>query len=301
MTTSDSNHAVAPDANPNPVRRATSADQANHFDYLKADGTGNDFIVVLDVNDEYDIPASAVQRWCDREHGIGADGLLRVVRRADGSFFMDYRNADGSLAETCGNGLRVVGHVLRINQLLHAGEHVLGTRGGDVAVNIPASSDITVEMGRADERLDSLTVQLADGSAMAARAVFMPNPHAVVFVSDVSHIDLTVSPSHEPALVLPDGANYEFIEVISEHHIRMRVFERGVGETKSCGSGACAAAVVAAHEASLTEPWQMRVDVPGGTLMVTCSDGGVLSLTGPAQVTATGTLSLAAESAGPRT
>ena len=290
MTTADSSseavlHAPGHDA------ASDAARTPGTLAYLKGDGTGNDFIVVLDVADEHVISAAAVQAWCDRDRGVGADGLLRIVQRDDDTFFMDYRNADGSLAEICGNGLRVVGHVLRANKLLAPGEHTLGTRGGDVRVTIPADGNITVVMGRAQELSEALTVHVAGVEAYAARAVLMPNPHAVACVADISAVgDLNVSPTHEPTAVLPDGANYEFVEVVNAHHIRMRVFERGVGETKSCGSGACAAALVAARNANLTQPWQMRVDVPGGTLHVAADAEGVLSLTGPAQVTSSGVL-----------
>lgn len=291
MTTADSashaaaSHAAAPEAQADVIHAPGT------IAYLKADGTGNDFIVVLDEADEHVISTEAVRAWCNRESGIGADGLLRIVRRVDGTFFMDYRNADGSLAEICGNGLRVVGHVLRANNVLAAGEHTLGTRGGDVRVTIPVDGDITVVMGHAQEISEKLMVQVSAGELIPAHAVLMPNPHVVAFVADVSEVgDLSTSPTHEPAAVLPEGANYEFVEVVNAHHIRMRVFERGVGETQSCGSGACAAAFVAACEAQLTQPWQIRVDVPGGMLHVTSDAQGILSLAGPAQVTASGVL-----------
>jgi diaminopimelate epimerase len=270
-----------------------AAASARAVPYLKADGTGNDFVVVLDLEGALDIPAAAVRQWCDRDHGVGADGLLRIVRIADGSFFMDYRNADGSLAETCGNGLRVVAHVLRTHELIESGEHALVTRGGIATVSVPATEDITVGMGLAKVLPEELTVMTADGRALSARAVLMPNPHAVAFVDDVDALgDLAISPTHEPIQVLPDGANYEFIQQMGADHIRMRVFERGVGETKSCGSGACAAAVIAADALKLQAPWTVRVDVPGGTLTVTQDSTGEVSLTGPAQVTASGTVML---------
>ncbi|MBU6213765.1 MAG: diaminopimelate epimerase [Actinomycetales bacterium] len=258
--------------------------------YLKADGTGNDFIVLLDPDDTLTLEPASIVAWCNRHTGIGADGVLRILRRSDGSFFMDYRNADGTVAETCGNGLRVVAHVLRRAGLIAPGAHTIGTRGGDVRVRVPDAGDITVSMGVAVTLTDALVVRPALGSCLPAIAVLMPNPHAVAFVDDLQALQLGTSPTHTPVAALPDGANYEFVHARTADHIRMRVFERGVGETLSCGSGACAAAVVAAQRAGAVAPWRMRVDVPGGTLWVDQDAGGVVSLTGPAQVTAEGVL-----------
>ena len=270
---------------------STTGATAEPVPYLKADGTGNDFIVLLDPDDTLDLTPASIVAWCDRRTGIGADGVLRIVRRGDGSFFMDYRNADGTLAETCGNGLRVVAHVLHRAGLVDAGAHTIGTRGGDVRVQVPGTGDITVSMGTAVTLPESLVVQQAGGVELPAVAVLMPNPHAVAFVEDLQTLGpLSASPTHAPAATLPDGANYEFVEVRAADHIRMRVFERGVGETLSCGSGACAAAVVAADRAGAVAPWRMRVDVPGGTLWVDGGVSGEVSLTGPAQVTAEGVL-----------
>jgi diaminopimelate epimerase len=280
---------------------STQPDTLPHtLSYTKGDGTGNDFIIICDLDDTLTLEAQEIAQWCNRSSGVGADGLLRVVRKfaADGRprFFMDYRNADGTLAETCGNGLRVFTTYLLSRAFIKCGRHVMLTRGGPVTVVASSDADISVDMGAAvDVRVDDFSVIAAAAGAPStypAKAVLMPNPHAVAILDDIAETpDLATSPSHTPAEVFPDGANYEFIELHPDQRISMRVFERGVGETQSCGSGACAAAAVAAQQWGLASPWEIRVDVPGGELLVRCDESGNLHLQGPAQLTHEGHLS----------
>lgn len=264
---------------------------------LKGHGTENDFVLLPDLAGDIHLTPSLVRALCDRHTGIGADGVLRVVRSendpdskefADGSeFFMDYRNADGSIAEMCGNGVRVVKRYL--DQVSLAGEEAaIGTRGGIVSVRSCADGDISVQMGSPlvlAERPVVIVAPLDRRACLAA--VRLPNPHVILQVGadELRWLDLTRPPLVDPPL--PDGQNVEFVVVEGPRHVRMRVYERGVGETRSCGTGICAAVVaVATADGSGASGETWRVDVPGGTCRVTWHPAGGLELTGPAVIVA---------------
>jgi diaminopimelate epimerase len=253
--------------------------------FVKGHGTQNDFVVLPDVA-AGDLDVALVQALCDRRTGIGADGVLRVSKDSDGTYFMDYRNADGSIAETCGNGIRVFVRYLVDEGLTAPGEFVVGTRSGPCPVTVPADgSDITVEMGT-PLRLPDGKVTVA-GTSWPAYGVSMGNPHLVVLdAGAVADLDLTRQPGYQPLDGYPDGVNIEFLEPVGEHHVRMRVHERGVGETRSCGSGACAAAVAAMEVANERAPY--LVDVPGGRLRVEWRSDDIVTLSGPAVIVARG-------------
>jgi len=255
--------------------------------FVKGHGTANDFVVLPDVDGELD--ASLVRALCDRRTGIGADGVLRVVPGED-HFFMDYRNADGSIAETCGNGLRVFARYLVSAGLVPAGEMTIDTRSGARQVTVPADGgDITVDMGQAT-RLTDAEVSVGTSSWKAA-GWSMGNPHLVVVdAAPIDELDLSVPPSVDPAAAYPDGVNVELLEPVGDRHLRMRVHERGVGETQSCGTGACAAAVAAMDAAG--ERSSYVVDVPGGRLVVEWRADGSVLLTGPAVLVASGEVDL---------
>ena len=263
---------------------------------LKGHGTENDFVLVPDLDGALTLTADQVRALCDRHAGIGGDGVLRVVRTAaepeaaalagEAEFFMDYRNADGSIAEMCGNGVRVFYRYLQRAGLVD-GPAAVATRGGVVQVRPADDGEITVAMG-VPRLLDAQPVvavgDLDEFDSLAA--VTMPNPHVVVQVSpdEMAELDLTVAPVVDPPL--PDGQNVEFVLPLVARRIRMRVFERGVGETRSCGTGICAAVVAVATSRGLgadREPW--TVDVPGGTCRVVWRPDGI-ELTGPAVIVA---------------
>jgi diaminopimelate epimerase len=280
--------------------------------FLKGHGTENDFVIVPDPDGRLALPADAVARLCDRRAGIGGDGLLRVVRSAadpearamagEAEWFMDYRNADGSVAEMCGNGVRVFVHHLLRAGLAKPGEFAVATRAGVRRVRAGEDGIVAVAMGPA--RLpggpgETVTVTVAgeDGDRRwPAHHVDMGNPHAVAFVSDLAEAGpLYAPPAVHPAAAYPRGTNVEFVVERGPGHIALRVHERGVGETRSCGTGACAAAVAAARREGRDPVADGRaaaytVDVPGGRLRVTEeTDGGVV-LAGPAVIVAEGTI-----------
>ncbi|MGW8491031.1 diaminopimelate epimerase [Streptomyces sp. NPDC055886] len=273
--------------------------------FLKGHGTENDFVIVPDPDNSLTLPAALVARLCDRRAGIGGDGLLHVVRSAahpearsmaeTAEWFMDYRNADGSIAEMCGNGVRVFAHYLQRAGLVEEGDLTVATRGGPKRVHLAKNGDITVSMGRALLPEANVTVTVG-GRSWPARNVNMGNPHAVAFVDDLDHAgDLLAAPPIAPEAVYPEGVNVEFVVDRGPRHVGMRVHERGSGETRSCGTGACAVAVATARRdgadpAATGLPVTYRVDLPGGTLVITEHPDGAVDMTGPAVIVAEGVI-----------
>lgn len=270
--------------------------------FAKGHGTRNDFVVLPDFNGNLELTDERVRWLCDRRAGIGADGVLRVVRSASepefadfadvAEFFMDYRNADGSLAEMCGNGARVFVRYLHATGALTSRTTVIATRGGLVRAEVRGdqAQEIALGMGAVHgEGLAPVSVTVQHSSrTWDAQPVHVPNPHAVVFVDSLDLVgDLAIAPVVAPAEAFPGGVNVEFVERIGSGHLRMRVHERGVGETLSCGTGACAVAWAAALADGAVDTF--RVDVPGGTVWVDIEADGQLTLRGPAELVARGT------------
>ena len=286
--------------------------------FTKGHGTGNDFVLFADPDGELDLTAAQIAMICDRHFGVGGDGVLRAVRSArlpDGAaalaedesaeWFMDYHNADGSPSEMCGNGIRVFTQFLIDNSLaeLAAGDTLaIGTRGGvrDVQRNL---SGFQVDLGRWSFDGGEPLVR-AKGLAVArpGLGINVGNPHVVVAVASVEELDgadLSYLPVLDPTP--PAGANIEFVVAADPMikngvgHIRMRVHERGSGETLSCGTGAAAAALAVRHYAGTGAPNQWKVEVPGGTLgvrMFPTEDGEHVALSGPVELVYDGALEL---------
>lgn len=278
--------------------------------FTKGHGTGNDFIIIADADGELDLSSEQVAVLCDRHFGIGADGVLRVVRSSaipEGAaslaeepaaeWFMDYRNADGSIAEMCGNGIRVFAHFL-----LHAGlaeiepgsTLPIGTRAGVRDVT-KSESGYQVDLGRWRLSGGEPLVK-AEGLAITRPGIGIDvgNPHVVVALAseiELASLELHRAPELDPAP--PAGANVEFVvpgdPLVRDGigHVRMRVSERGVGETLSCGTGVAATALAVRYWAGEAAPDNWRVEVPGGTLgvrMFPAEDGEHVALSGPAQL-----------------
>ncbi|GIG86751.1 diaminopimelate epimerase [Plantactinospora endophytica] len=274
--------------------------------FTKGHGTGNDFVLLPDPDGQLDLTPSTVAALCDRRRGIGADGVLRVVRAAKhpdavgyagtAEWFMDYWNADGSLAEMCGNGTRVFTHYLLVNGLAEPvdGGLPIATRSGVVRAEVTAG-EISVDLGA--PRITGGAVATLGGLTLAGTAVDCGNPHLVCVLPasiELAGLDLTRAPGFDPA-AFPTGVNVEFVTSAepvdgADAHVRMRVYERGSAETLSCGSGACAVAAVALRDAGRTAG-VVAVDVPGGRLTVTL-DGESCWLAGPAVLVAHGEIDL---------
>jgi diaminopimelate epimerase len=213
-----------------------------------------------------------------------------VAARGEATWFMDYRNSDGSVSEMCGNGIRVLGRFLVTHADVDPRNPLpIATRDG-VKVLTFDGDGITVDMG-APRLLGETTVSVGE-RAWPARHVSMGNPHAVAFVDDLADAGpLYGAPGHD-ASVYPDGVNVEFVVRRGEHHVAMRVHERGSGETRSCGTGACAVAVAAASADEAPRGTAYTVDLPGGTLSVTWTEEDRVLMTGPAVLTAEGVTNL---------
>jgi diaminopimelate epimerase len=261
----------------------------------KYQGTGNDFVMTHDPGGERPLSAEEVEALCDRRFGVGADGAIRVALEGDGTPFMDYRNADGSVAEMCGNGLRCVAALLRDLRALDGRSRVeVRTRAGMRSVTLLPDGRVRVDMGAPNftkaaipmrgpawETFLQQPLQLGGDLMLTGSALSMGNPHLVLFVDEppdrfhVAHIGAALERDDR----FPEGTNVEFARVETDGRIAARVWERGSGETMACGSGACAIAV-AANEAGLAGPRSV-VRFPGGTLEVERTEDGV-SLTGEA-------------------
>ncbi|MET0830716.1 MAG: diaminopimelate epimerase [Microbacterium sp.] len=256
--------------------------------FTKGHGTGNDFVLIPDPDGALDLTDDQVAVLCDRRFGIGADGILRVVRSAaidEGSdaaaagaeWFMDYRNADGSKAEMCGNGIRVFARYLADSgsAALEAEPLLIGTRAGVKSVTRSVLG-FEADLGSWRVEPDDVLVRARGlGVPRPGLGIDVGNPHIVVALSNAEELDaldLSLRPQLQPDP--PRGANIEFVvpsdPLVREGvgSIRMRVFERGVGETLSCGTGVAAAALAVRHWAGQAAPDRWSVEVPGGTLGV---------------------------------
>ena len=225
--------------------------------FAKGHGTGNDFLILPDPDDAAVLSPGLVARLCDRRTGLGADGILRAVRTSaddPAEWFMDYRNADGSIAEMCGNGIRVFARYLLRHGLAAGPEFTVATRAGLRQVREEASGEITVDMGAPVVR--GRSAAMIGSNRYEGLEVSLGNPHLACVV-DVppGGIDLSAPPvvDHER---FPDGANVEVVRILGDECLDMRVYERGSGVTLSCGTGAVAAAVAA--QATVTPPaWHL--------------------------------------------
>jgi diaminopimelate epimerase len=286
--------------------------------FTKGHGTGNDFVLFADPEGEIHLSPEQIAWICDRNFGIGADGVIRAVKSehldagaaalaedANATWFMDYHNADGSLAEMCGNGIRVYANYLVTEGFVapEVGETLcIGTRAGVKDVLVGANG-FQADLGRWRLEDGEFLVRAKDlDVARPGVGINLGNPHVAVAVADedeLANIDLTYQPLIEPPM--PQGANVEFVmpEEPLVHdgvaRIKMRVHERGSGETLSCGTGAVAAALAFRYWGGPDAPNTWRVDVPGGRLsvrMFATEEGEHVSLAGPAELVYSGTITL---------
>jgi diaminopimelate epimerase len=271
------------------------------WSFTKGHGTENDFVLILDRESMLEIGPPEVRFICNRRAGVGADGLLRAVLAKhvegwDGNgalWFMDYRNADGSIAEMCGNGIRVFMRYL-LDQDLASGPVVeIATRSGLKATTALPDGRIRVTMGPVVVGSRPVVITTADGVDFKALTADVGNPHAVSFVDNLDPLPLHTPPRWDPAEKFPEGVNLEFVRQLGPQHIAMRVHERGVGETHSCGTGTVAAAAATrVHDQDLTPlPVTYRVDTLGGSVEVELTEHQAY-LTGPAVLVAHGELAL---------
>ncbi len=258
--------------------------------FVKGHGTENDFVILPDPDGSIELTPRLIAALCDRRAGIGGDGVLRVVRTKalgrddDAEWFMDYHNADGTPAEMCGNGTRVFARYLVEAGLAAPGDLPIATRGGVRAVTLGPSGDVTVDMGKPEVHGQSTAV--VDGVSRTGLKVLTGNPHlACAVAGPVAALDLTRAPGFDAA-DFPEGVNVELYRPLGGDLVEMRVYERGSGETRSCGTGAVATAVAAAH-AEGRDQGTWDIAVPGGVVTVIL-DGTTSFLRGPAVLVAEG-------------
>ena len=276
-------------------------------------GCGNDFIVFDDAQDRFSWHelSELARRYCPRRFGVGADGLIAVGRHPGADYEMRYVNADGSRAEMCGNGIRCVGKFVG-DELGDSRSHInVMTGNGVLPISLSRIAgrveSITVGMGVPGLKAASIPTTLkpvgepvlatelsVDGMQLALTAVNMGNPHAVSFVDSISdqHV-LGVGPLIERHSVFPEGVNVEFVQVLAPEKLRMRVWERGVGETWACGTGACATVVAAVLNGHSRPGSDVVVKLNGGKLTINWpGEGHAVQMTGPAEFVYHGFLGL---------
>jgi diaminopimelate epimerase len=279
--------------------------------FAKGHGTQNDFVLLPDPDARLTLTPAAVAALCDRRQGLGADGVLRVTTAAGAEaagvferlpeglqpddWYMDYRNADGSIAQMCGNGVRVFAHYLRASGLEGRDEFVVGSLAGPRPVVLhhadDTTADVTVEMGKTNQL--GTGEAIVGGRPFAGMAIDVGNPHLAcvdpdLTIDELMTLDVAAPVSFDRAL-FPEGVNVEVLTAPVDGAVSMRVHERGVGETRSCGTGTVAAAVAALAFAGATTG-TLRVRIPGGEVTVTVTDASSY-LRGPSVLVARGELS----------
>jgi diaminopimelate epimerase len=294
-----------------PKRCASGATYPELVKFAKGHGTQNDFVLLPDPEGRLMLTPAAVAALCDRRRGLGADGVLRVTTAeaaeeagvferipegvASSDWYMDYRNADGSVAQMCGNGVRVFAHYLRASGLESRDEFVVGSLAGPRPVVLhdwdATGADVTVEMGKANQL--GVGEAIVGGRPFAGLAIDVGNPHLacvdpVMTLDDLAALDVAAPVSFDP-VQFPEGVNIEVLTAPADGAVSMRVHERGVGETRSCGTGTVAAAVAAlAYGGAATGT--LLVHIPGGDVVVTVTDANSY-LRGPSVLVADGNLS----------
>jgi len=248
-------------------------------------GTENDFVILFDPDSQYVITPAQIAAICNRSSGIGADGFIRITK-PDGKWFMDYSNSDGSIAEMCGNGIRVMARYLVARGHLPEGIFAINTRAGIKHLRVPLEGDISVNMGQVTDEMEEIEVT-QNGKTWGGLNISVGNPHAVVFLENLEEVgSLETAPVVSPQSSYPEGVNVEFVQLLAKNEARMRVHERGSGETRSCGTGTCAVALAATLHTRGKLPSRWTIYPPGGRLIVDIDGHSNATLIGPAELIA---------------
>ncbi|MCG7546032.1 diaminopimelate epimerase [Pseudoalteromonas sp. MM17-2] len=263
--------------------------------FSKMHGLGNDFMVVDNVTQNIFLSRDQIKRLADRHFGVGFDQLLMVEAPYSPDLDFHYRifNADGNEVEQCGNGARCFARFVRMKGLTNRHKITVSTKGGNMTLYIEKDGQVTVNMGQpilepkeiplqANKRELTYILRHQEHTLFMG-AASMGNPHCVIEVEDITAAEVhTLGPAVEQHERFPKRANVGFMQIIDESHIKLRVWERGAGETLACGSGACAAAVVGQLQSKLGR--NVKVDLPGGALQIRWQgEGHPVKMTGPAE------------------
>ncbi len=252
--------------------------------FSKMHGLGNDFVVIDAINQQVELSSEQILFLADRQRGIGFDQLLLVERtsRSDVDFRYRIFNADGSEVAQCGNGARCFARFVRDKKLTAKDTIAVETASGIIFPSLLDSGDVKVDMGLPifnpwdipfdwSEQAITYELVLADGATAIIGAVSMGNPHAVIVVDNIAHADVAgIGPQIESHIQFPERVNVGFMDVVDPSHIKLRVYERGAGETEACGTGACAAVVSGIQRGLLAR--DVKVDLPGGRLLISWPD-----------------------------
>lgn len=264
--------------------------------FTKMHGIGNDFIVVDATQQPVSLSPESLQALSDRHFGIGFDQclVLEPAQTPNADFFYRIYNSDGSEVAQCGNGARCIAHYIRTKGLSDKPEIVVDTHKGQLVLRFTQNNDVIVDMGAPllqpteiplvkDEYADTYKTEVA-GEEITFAAVSMGNPHAVLAMKDIHSLDIeAIARPLQASPLFPESANIGFMELLAPDHIKLRVYERGAGETLACGSGACAAVVAGILAGKLQE--NVKVDLPGGRISVSWRGlGQPVYLTGPAEI-----------------
>ena len=256
------------------------------IEFSKLNGQGNDFVLIDSFTDNIELSSMQIASICDRHFGIGADGLILVKKSNNSDFYMDYYNQDGSKAEMCGNGIRCMSKFIHDMRLSTSDKFSIDTLAGKKVIELGLSNgyvgNVKVDMGPPIFNPEDIPVDLKSGEVFDHRlntqekdflinCISMGNPHCIVYLeenNDLEKIPLNIwGPLLEEHSFFPNKTNVEFVKVLSDSVIKMRVWERGVGETLACGTGACAVAVSAFKLKKINGP-VAKVKVPGGELNI---------------------------------
>lgn len=259
--------------------------------FTKMHGLGNDFLVLDLVTQTAELTPELVQYWSNRNTGVGFDQLLTLEppTQPDADFLWGIYNADGSRAKQCGNGARCMAKFIAEQQLSPKPSIRLQIPTGIIETQLDTADTATVNMGQPQPEAEQITITTSTGDVQLLR-VSMGNPHAVIFVDNIHHAPVdTLGAELTGHSEFPEGANIGFCQVIDQGFVRLRVYERGVGETQACGSGACAAATAGQVLGHLGQ--RVKVSLPGGKLKITWpGPGHDLLMTGPATTVYSGTI-----------
>ncbi|MFZ3423017.1 diaminopimelate epimerase [Vibrio harveyi] len=265
-----------------------------HFHFSKMHGLGNDFMVVDCITQNVFFSQDLIRRLADRHTGVGFDQLLVVEAPYDPETDFHYRifNADGSEVEQCGNGARCFARFVRLKGLTNKYSISVSTKKGKMILDVEDDGEVTVNMGVPEfepnkipfkaKQKEKTYIMRAGDKTLFCGAVSMGNPHVVTVVDDVDTAEVeTLGPLLESHERFPERVNAGFMQVVNRNHIRLRVYERGTGETQACGSGACGAVAVGILQGLLDE--NVKVSLPGGDLRISWQGPGKpLFMTGPA-------------------
>lgn len=264
------------------------------MNFSKMHGLGNDFMVIDNVTQNIYVNPEQIRRWSDRYRGIGFDQLLLIEPPYDPDLDFHYRifNADGSEVAQCGNGARCFALYVKLKGLSNKQELKVSTKAGTMVMRHERDGRVTVEMGmptftpaeipfKANKEEQTYVLRVQEQTVMCG-VMGVGNPHCVIEVEDIHHAPVgTLGRALATHERFPEGVNVGFMQIMNREHIKLRVFERGTGETQACGSGACAAAVIGMRQGKLDS--QVRVHLPGGQLIIQWQPGQPIRMTGPAE------------------